>query len=157
MQNNRLSPASVSIGKLIGSVFIAIGFLIMIAGVIWLLNTAHFVSKAAVTRAKILDLEQSRRKGGTLFYPVFRFADAGGILHTQRSAFASSDYPFEVGELVPVLYDPQIPRRAKIKTFKTLWLGPVFITAYGLLFGGGSAVWLIAWLNTTNAAAHFDS
>ncbi len=77
-----------------------------------------------------------------MYQPVFTFTDSGGISHTQRSSSGSSEFSFEIGERVTVLYDPDTPRHSKIESFETVWLGPVVVTSFGLLVGGFACFWL---------------
>ncbi len=135
-----------SLGRLVGIAFIVIGSLFAIAGLIWLVRTAAFVSQAAKAPGQVIAMERSEgSEGGSVYYPVFTFTDSGGIVHTQRSSFGSSDYSFEAGERVTVLYDTTTPKHSKIESFKTVWLGPVFVTGFGLLFGGFACFWLFMW------------
>jgi Protein of unknown function (DUF3592) len=138
--------AKESFGRLIGTAFIVIGSLVAIAGLIWLVRTVVFVSGATKASGQVIAMERSEgSKGGSAYHPVFTFADSAGIVHTQRSSFGSSDYSFEAGERVTVLYDSTTPKRSKIESFQTVWLGPVFVTGFGLLFGGFACFWLFMW------------
>lgn len=133
-------------GRIIGTAFIAVGSLIAIAGIIWLFRTAAFVSRAAKAPGQVIAMERSEgSEGGSVYHPVFTFTDSGGIVHTQRSSFGSSDFSFEAGEHVTVLYDSAVPKHSKIESFQTLWLGPLLITGFGLLFGGFASFWLFMW------------
>ncbi len=73
--------------------------------------------------------------------PEFRFQDQHGKTHTVLSEFASDPPAFKVGERVQVLYDPENPARARIKSFATLWLLPLGFTLFGLLFAAS-----VAWM-----------
>lgn len=136
--NNRLSLA-----RTIAGAFILIGSMIAIVGIIWLGNTASFVMRAAKASGTILEVERSTTsKGRSAYHPIFSFRDASGITHTQRTSTGSGYYSFERGENVTVLYDPSAPKNSKIDSFMTLWLGPLAITGFGLLYGGFSCFWL---------------
>lgn len=135
-----------SLGRLVGTVFIAVGSLFAIAGSIWLIRTAAFVSRAAKAPGQVIAMERSEgSKGGSVYHPVFTFTDSAGIVHTQRSSFGSSDYSFEAGEHVTILYDSTAPKHSQIESFQSVWLGPLFITGFGLLFGGFACFWLFLW------------
>jgi hypothetical protein len=135
-----------SLGRLVGTVFIVVGSFVAVAGLIWLFRTMAFVSRATKAPGQVIAMERSEgSKGGSVFHPVFTFTDSAGIIHTQRSSFGSSDYSFEAGERVTVLYDSTTPKHSKIESFQTVWFGPVFITGFGLLFGGFACFWLFMW------------
>ncbi len=136
-----------SLGRLMGSVFIGVGSLIALAGLIWLIRTIVFVSGAAEAPGQITAMERSSgSKGRSMYHPVFAFKDAAGIVHTQRSSIGSSSFSFEVGENVTILYDSTAPKHSKIKSFESLWLGPLFMSGFGLLFGGFASFWLFMWI-----------
>jgi hypothetical protein len=141
-----------SFGRLVGVAFILIGNLILIAGLVWLVRTAAFVGRATQVPGQVITVERSAgSKGGSVYHPVFTFADSAGIVHTQRSSFGSSDLSFGTGERVNVLYDPTAPGLSKIESFETVWLGPVFVTGFGFLFGGFACVWLFLWTRAGRA------
>jgi hypothetical protein len=137
------SKANLSIARVAGGGFILVGSLIAIAGLIWLTRTAWFSLHAAKAAGVVVAMERSESsEGGSTFHPVFTFTDGAGIIHTQRASFGSSTYSFESGERVTVLYDPAVPKHSKIDSFQTVWLGPLLITGFGLLFGGFACFWL---------------
>lgn len=135
-----------SLGRLVGTVFAIAGSLMAIAGIIWLVQTAAFVSRAIKAPGLVVAMERS---GGSAYFPVFTFTDAGGIVHTQRSSDGSSGFAFKAGEHVTVLYDAAAPKRSKIQSFQTVWLGPLFVTGFGLSFGGFATFWLFLWSRLT--------
>jgi len=144
------STGNASLGRLVGGLFIVIGSLMAIAGLIWLVNTAVFVRRAAKAPGLVIAMDRSEgSEGGSVYHPVFTFADAGGIIHTQRSSFGSSDFSFEVGQHVAVLYDPVTPKHSKIESFQTVWFGPLMITVMGILGGAFACFWLFLWIRGT--------
>lgn len=136
-----------SAGKSIGVAFIIIGSIVAFTGMVWLFRTATFVSTASKAPGTIIAMDRSLDgNGGSILHPVFVFTDSGGITHTQRSSFGSSSYSFEPGERVMVLYETEVPKRSKIKSFQTLWLGPVMVTGFGVVFAGFASLWLFLWI-----------
>lgn len=139
-----------AIGRLIGRLFIVVGSLTAIAGVIWLIVTAVFVSRAAKAPGQVIAMERSQgSESGSVYRPVFTFTDSGGIIHTQVSSFGSSDFSFAVGEPVTVLYDPITPKHSKINSFQTIWFGPLFTTGMGIVSGSFACFWLYLWNRAT--------
>jgi len=80
------------------------------------LFTRHFVSAAARAQGKILRTIEQREHDGesTVYYPVFTFQDARGVNHTIHSSWGSFPPAYEVGDMVPVLYNSNDPESAKI-------------------------------------------
>jgi len=135
-------------GRLIGTAFIVIGSVVVISGLIWLIRTAAFVSRAAKAPGQVIALEhRGGGKNGSVSYSVFTFSDSSGIVHTQRSSGGVS-----VGGRVTVLYDSAAPQHSEIESFQTLWFGPIFFTGFGLIFGGFACLWLFMWTR----AAHLQ-
>ena len=131
------------IARLVGGWFILTGALVTIAGLIWLTRTGLFVLRAAKAPGSVIEMQRSESSdGGTLYRPVFAFSDAGGIIHTHVASMASSTFTFEPGEKVTILYDPSAPKRSKIDSFHTVWLGPLFVFGIGFLSGSFACVWL---------------
>jgi hypothetical protein len=140
MNNNKVR---LSLARVVGGGFILFGSLITIVGLIWLVRTGMFSSRAVRAPGLVVEMERSTTsKGSSTFHPIFTFTDNAGMVHTQRTSFGSSSYSFEVGEKVTVLYDPVTPKNSKIDSFQTVWLGPLVITGFGLLFGGFACFWL---------------
>ncbi len=134
-----------SVGRLGGTVFVIIGSLVAVAGMVWLVRTAAFVSRAAKAPGLVIAMDRSDGRRGSVYHPVFTFTDFGGVAHTQRSSIGSSHSSVEAGERVTVLYDSAAPKQSQIQTFQTVWLGPLFVTGFGLLFGGFACFWLFVW------------
>lgn len=138
------SDAKLSLARLVGGGFIIVGSLIGIIGFIWLVRTAVFVSRAAKAPGTVIEMERSiMPEGNSTYHPIYTFADASGVIHTQRTASGSSGYTFEPGEKVTVLYDSSTPKHSEIDSFDTVWSGPLIITGFGLLFGGFASFWLL--------------
>lgn len=143
--------------RIVGGWFLATGILIAVIGAVWLTRTALFVRAASKASGQIIAMERSEgSEGGSVFHPVFTFTDGSGIIHTQLSSFGSSDYSFEPGESITVLYDAATPKHSQIESFQTVWLGPLLITGFGLLFGGFAALWLFLVSRATSITRHDD-
>lgn len=132
--------------------FLALGLMVSAGGAIWLARTAAFVAQAVHAPGKIVAVESGKgSRGGTLYYPVFRFRDQAGQEHTRRAALGTGNYAFTVGEPVGIIYSPAAPEDAQIKRFDTLWLLPLAITAFGLLFSSFAALCLFLWRDVRSA------
>ena len=80
------------------------------------------------TTGNVVRLEESNSsEGGCCVYsPVIEFV-AGGQTYSFESGNASSPPAYQVGEEVPVLYDPAKPETAQINSFFERWLFPILI------------------------------
>lgn len=117
-----------------------LGLLILVGAVYLLVRTSAFVATAARARGKVVDLAESRNSNGSgTWHPVVSF-DAGGGSYTFKSKFGSRPAPYDIGDVVDVLYDPKNPADARIAGFRGLWLGPMLAGLLGVFFFG------IAWL-----------
>jgi len=89
----------------------------------WKLQTGGESTEGTVIR---LD-EQSDADGGCCTYvPVVEF-DAGGRAYSFEGGTASDPPAYQVGERVPVIYDPSNPQTAQIDKWSERWLFPMLI------------------------------
>jgi len=152
------SDNNVALAKIVGRVFVGIGSVVAICGLIWSGKTAAFVSRASKASGTVIEMERSTSsKGGSMYSPVYTFADASGIIHTQHSSFASSSYTFEPGEKVIILYDSAAPTSSEIDTFGQVWLGPLLVTGFGMAFGGFACFWLYVVIRGTRTEKENDA
>jgi hypothetical protein len=73
------------------------------------------------------------------YYPVVEYASADGRPHTVHMTEGSSFPSHEVGDKVTVLYDPEHPLDARIKSFSSdalMWILPGITAILGLGFLG---------------------
>ena len=73
-----------------------------------------------------LDESESGEGGCCVYSPVIDFV-AGGQTFTFESGNASDPPAYDVGEEVPVLYDPANPETAQIDSFFERWVFPIII------------------------------
>ncbi len=125
----------------LGWFFIVIGTGVAVFGVFQFFDVRAFVRNAQTAPGRVVNLEsyetRGRRGSGTMYAPVITFMDASGQTHTVRTASGHQSPPsHQVGDEILVLYQPGSPKTARIRSFKTLWLLPGFLTCFGLAFGG---------------------
>jgi len=138
-----ITDAKNSMARVMGGGFILIGSLVAISGAIWLGKTALFVMHSAKAPGIVVEMERSSSNdGGSVYYPIYQFTDPSGVTHTQKTPTGSSSYSFEPGEKVTVLYNPKAPKISNIDSFGEIWLTPILVTGFGLLFGGFACFWL---------------
>lgn len=80
---------------------------------------------------------------GTAFRPHYTFRAADGREYRRSASVAADPSPWQEGDRVGVLYDPDDLSRVRIRSFATLWLTAVLTGGVGfvlLLASGGGLV-----------------
>jgi hypothetical protein len=81
-------------------------------------------------------------------YPIVKFAPPDQPVRTVQMSEGSSPPDYALGDQVTVLYDPQHPNNARIKSFSSnllLWLLPGITFLVGAVFGTIAVVILKVW------------
>ncbi|MBO0793353.1 MAG: DUF3592 domain-containing protein [Ktedonobacteraceae bacterium] len=120
-------------------------FLILIVftgiGAYMLIYQAFFVCrKAVLTKGVVIQL--IFRNAG--YHPVVQFRPGSSDSREMvifESSFGSRPARYHVGDIVPVLYNPIHPSKARINSLLERWIFPVVL----MLFGMGTFV-LFSWL-----------
>ena len=143
-----------SAGVILGGTFAILGGLIFIVGLVWLVRTGLFVSRAHRVPGHIVETEQIRdADGATVFLPVYTFTDAQGVIHTQRSSSGVSEHAYTPGQGITVFYDDKKPKDSRFGPLWSIWIGPLIITVFGVLAAGSTCIFLLAF---TGAASRPD-
>jgi hypothetical protein len=66
--------------------------------------------------------------------PSFEFRTADGAVRRAESLMGSGFQGFEVGETIPVKYDPADPAKAEVDSFAVLWGLALLRAGFALLF-----------------------
>lgn len=126
-------------GKFVRNICIAftvIGAILLVLGLIWIYQTQNFLGRCLETKGVVIDLSwRYDSEGNPSAYPVFQFVN-------QRTAeeitvwSETRSYPpsYHLGQEVNILYDPENPTNAVIKSFLNIWLGPLIVTGLGGIF-----------------------
>ena len=116
--------------------------MIVLLSLAWVLERAWFVSHAVSTSGTVIAV--NRPEGSRTFHPAFVFTNTAGVVCTKSSAWGSSDYAFEPGEKVTVLYEAADSDSARIGSFQVIWQGPVLVLGLALIFTffAGCYFWL---------------
>jgi hypothetical protein len=118
--------------SLVGALLLAIGFFI------WS-STRRFMESSLEAEGTVVAFNRSA-KGG--YAPVFEYRASGRQIQVAESLY-SSPPQFELGEKVPIRYDPENPESARIDRPFNLYFAPVLLAGLGLIFGGAGAVMLL--------------
>lgn len=80
-------------------------------------------------------LDEDDSEGVQHAYPVFQFVDQKTEEEiTVLSSRGSYPPEYHVGQEVDILYDPENPHDAKIKSFSDIWGGPLILMGLGGIF-----------------------
>jgi hypothetical protein len=112
-----------------GAGFTLVGAGVTLTGVWFLIRQALLLRRGRTVPGKVIDLA----KTNGCFAPVFRFSDAQAIERVVTSGSGSNRPTYRVGDQVAVLFDPDQPEQAVIRSFVSMWLPGVVVTGFGLI------------------------
>ena len=123
---------------------LALAVTLLLASVALALYSANFLRTAKNTNGTITASNTRTHENGTLQHqPTFEFAVAGKKYAVTSRSFVSPS-PGDIGDQVPVLYDPRNPLNARINSFVYNWgWSVVTLVAAALLWLGSLG---IAWI-----------
>jgi hypothetical protein len=126
-------------------VFLGLAVVLLVVGGVLLARSASFVKSAQRVDAEVTHVESRKQprsasdshKGPRYLYqPTFAFDDAEGRRHVVGLTHWSTEYDYEVGQRVAILYDPADPKRVWVASFFGVW--GVGVIVFGL--GVGTAL-----------------
>ena len=129
----------------IPGVFLLSGVGLLIGGLVSGARTRAFLEKAIETRGEIVAFEEGppAEAGAPATYrPVISYVPASGQRVRFKPMVYSNPQSFEVGERVVVLYEPDRPDEARIRSFSSLWLSSLMLLGLGTIFSVLGA-WLL--------------
>ena len=136
--------------KLVKLVFFGFGFIWIAFGAFFFIDAKFFSSKGYEATGTVVDLKKVRRLSTsssgstshvTTYYPVVRYQTKEGKNVTFTSLSGSYPAPYKRGDRVTILYDPENLKRARIKSFSSMWLAPILgFGIGGILFVTGSVI-----------------
>ena len=123
---------------------LAIGTVFGVVGLLLLVDTLRFLRKAVRTKGRVVGYEE--REGPiadgpgsmTYHYPNVEFENRQGQKQCVTMALGSDRKCYTEGSTVPILFNPECPCEAKIKSFSDLWLFPL-----GFIIGGLAGVGMV--------------
>ena len=128
--------------RIIRNVFLVLGIGLLAGTIAMLMSTESFLHRAATVTGTVIgnDVTIDSQDGSTSYHPRFEFQTPDGRNVVVRSSTGSNPPSFSEGDAVTVLYEPQSPEKAKIRSFAQLWLGTLILGIFGVVFtaiGGG--------------------
>jgi hypothetical protein len=136
--------------KGITGIFLGIGLLTLTIGVFFGLRTRRLLKQGVTAPGVVIENVVEERVGSDhsisrTYRPKVRFRSPNGeeVIFVSHTGFGQPAYRQD--DAVEVLYDPADPHSAEVKSFWSLWLGPILVSLIGLvplLVGVGLWVWL---------------
>lgn len=111
-----------------------IGFILLGVALYLYLDKQAFLDKAEISQGKVIELLRTKSDNSISYRPVVEYITKKGIKIEFSSSLSSNPASYNVGENVPVLYDPINPNKAEINGFKALYLGPLIVGTIGIVF-----------------------
>lgn len=132
-----LLPAAISIS---GSIILGL------SSVLYLRKKSKY-SGWARTKGRLDSFKVGQGKYGKVFAPIVTFSDLGGHEATFTSRLASSSKRFEVGDEVPVLYNPSDSSKAMIYRSLDLYFFEIILGVVGAwsVIAGPLVAFLLRW------------
>jgi len=128
--------------NIIKYVFTIIGAGMLIGTFFIYKNTSEFIEKSIETKGIVIELLMSHSDNSIMYSPLVQFTDSKGMQIEFSSSTRSNPPRYSVNEEVDVIYNPEFPNKAKIKSFFSLWGGVTILGILGLVFFaiGGSII-----------------
>ena len=118
---------------------------LVVTGAVFALREYRFINRAAHGRGTVVEVNRRTEhdKDGThsYFYPVVEFRTQDDRIVRITSSVGSDPPAYEVGEAVPVLYDPAAPASGCIDSFIERWFVALLFSGLGLLFFTVLSMW----------------
>lgn len=141
-------PARDPLTKIILSLFLGIGVLMLAISAIAVVFTVRSFSREVSARGNVVDfVVRTDSDGQEYYYPVVEFALPDGSM--QRVPLSVGNWPpaYVKGEAVMVLYDQEQPLKARIQSFSGAfdkWILTMITGFLGIVFVGVSLI--VGWL-----------
>lgn len=130
-----------TLGRVTNLIFIIFGALTVVGSIYLFINTFLFMNNALKAEGTVVDLIQQGPINKKVIFPVIKYMTQSGSETSTKSNVASSagkallkNNVYKIGENVQILYDPKNFNNLKINNFSSLWLGPIALFLFGMLF-----------------------
>jgi len=119
-------------------IFGGMGLTALIGGLMWGAKRWALFRNGVPAEGKVVETCESSSTDSdgrthVSYYPVVEFQPAQGGAVRFKGSTGTSSPEFETGATVRLRYNPKNPREAQLSNFSQFWLGPVAITAAGLI------------------------
>lgn len=97
-------------------------------------NSSMFLEGAVTTEGTVIELVRSSSEDSITYRPVVQFTPQNNSAMKFLSVTGSNPPAYSPGQRVEVLYDPDNPANAKLKSFFSLWGAPLIVGGVGGVF-----------------------
>lgn len=137
------------LGVVLPVIFLLVGIGLLATATRHGLHTRVFLDKAREAAGEVVALEEepAMEAGDSRTYrPVVSYATGSGQ-RVRFSSMAHSNPPeYELGASVRVLYDPERPHEARIRSFTELWMPLLLLGGLGGIFTALGAAILLGYI-----------
>jgi len=112
---------------LIGSVLLCISVYVSV-------STYQFISHAITTQGTVVAIKANQNANNTTYLPTFEFSTNSGDTMRSPGFQMSSEYGFQNGEKVAILYDPNHPQIVRINNWSDTWQRPLLLLFIATFF-----------------------
>lgn len=134
---------SINLGLIVLTVFIGVAVLMCVISVLTGVSAWRKISREVEAPGRVVEMVTRRdEQGNEFYYPVVAFALADGSRRTVQMAEGSWPPAYAVGDEVTVLYDPEKPLEARMKSTS----GTVSLWIWTLVSGILAAAFILATL-----------
>ena len=123
-----------SVSFQLGLLMIAIGLVPGSLGGLIFLRRLRFLRTTCATSGVVEKVTLVHLVDGHAYRPKITFTTQTGENVVLTSVGMSNPPRFRVGQVVPVVYDPSNPHKARIRSFASLWFASLFFGGLGSLF-----------------------
>jgi hypothetical protein len=120
------------IDNLLDEITLTIGVILIALGLAAIRRTRKFIANCRTADGHIAGYTtEESDEGGVYYYSIIRFRGASGVEHEIRGPHGLQEPP-EVGEAVPITYDPTYPTNAWVTGTAAPWVIPWFVLILGV-------------------------
>ncbi|MBD1881669.1 MULTISPECIES: DUF3592 domain-containing protein [unclassified Coleofasciculus] len=119
-----------------GSIFFVVGAGMLLGSFVNYHQTQDFIKNSSSTTGTVIDLKLQASRKSHIYFPLFQFQTPNGEIVKVESNMGSNPPGYQVGQSVPIIYNPNSPNEAEINSFWSLWFAAIFLLGMGGLFAG---------------------
>jgi len=112
---------------LIGSVLLSISVYVAV-------STYQFISHAIATQGTVVAMKTNRNGNNSTYLPTFEFSTNSGDTMRSPGFQMSSEYDFQNGAQIEILYDPNHPQIVRINNWSDTWQRPLLLLFIATFF-----------------------
>lgn len=121
-----------------------VGFILIGLGVFWFNSSIKFSKNALSAPATVVSVASSHRNDSDgniiyIFTPTVKFTDNNQVEVTATPTFNSGDSsssisPYIQGDTLTIYYDPSNPKKISLNKTTSLYVGPMMLIFFGVIF-----------------------